>query len=45
MNPTAACCCKILFTKIIFLFQIIGFIAFFNLFFVFSGNLPLPFIL
>lgn len=37
MNPTAAFCCKILLAKVIFLFQIIVFITFFNLFFVFSA--------
>ena len=37
VNPTAAFCCKILLAKVIFLFQIIVFITFFNLFFVFSA--------
>lgn len=37
MNLTAAFCCKILLAKVIFLFQIIVFITFFNLFFVFSA--------
>ena len=37
MNPTAAFCYKILLAKVIFLFQIIVFITFFNLFFVFSA--------
>lgn len=37
MNPTAAFCCKILHAKVIFLFQIIVFITFFDLFFVFSA--------
>lgn len=37
MNLTAAFCCKILLAEVIFLFQIIVFITFFNLFFVFSA--------